>query len=56
MNQFVDLVGTVLWLVSLAFGRGNTSGCEVIPADSARQGCSSPNHAAAELHKCSVMR
>lgn len=42
--------------VSLAFGKGNTSVCEVIPADSAGQGCSSPNHAAARLHKCSVMR
>lgn len=38
------------------FGRGNISACGVIPVDSAGQGCSSPNHAAARLQKCSVMR
>lgn len=38
------------------FSRGNISGCGVIPVDSAGQGCSSPNHAAARLQKCSVMR
>lgn len=47
--------------MSVPFGRGNTSGCGVIPVGSAEQGCSSPDHAAAfinaaELQKCSVMR
>lgn len=45
MNQFVDLVGIVLTHVSMPLGRGNTSGCGVIPVDSAGQGCSSPSQA-----------
>lgn len=56
MSQFVDLVGIVLWLTCVPFGRGNISGCGVIPVDPAGQGCSCPNHAAAGLLKCSVMR